>query len=447
MTVTLVIGTQWGDEGKGKVVDYYSKDADYVVRFQGGNNAGHTIKVGEDVYKLHIVPSGVIQGKTGIIGNGVVIDPEILIKEIDELTEKGKKPKLLISDRANIIMPYHKILDGAEEESLGDKKIGTTKRGIGPCYSDKVARNGIRAIDLTKKETLQRLLNRILPMKQKILDIYDIKTKLDAKEILDTYSGYGERLKEYITMTHIELNNAIQKKKNILLEGAQGTMLDVDFGTYPYTTSSNTIAGGSTTGAGIGPWCIDEIIGIVKAYTTRVGEGPFPTELLDKTGQHLQQVGHEYGTTTSRPRRCGWLDLVIVKHSSVISGLTKLAITKLDVLNGLSQVYICTQYTFEGKRIDYFPANIEDVAACKPVYREFKGWEMMDSKVTAFSELPKEAQVYLKFIEKEVGVSIQLISIGPGRAETIEVPLKQVLLPQAQSESNAGMNYMQREGN
>lgn len=438
MTVTLVIGTQWGDEGKGKVVDYFSKDADYVVRFNGGNNAGHTIKVGEDVFKLHIVPSGMIQGKTGIIGNGVVIDPEVLLKEIDELTEKGKKPKLLISDRANIIMPYHKILDGAEEQYLGDKKIGTTKRGIGPCYADKVARNGIRTIDLTKKDVLQRLLNRILPMKQKLLDIYDIKTKLDAKEILDAYTAYGARLKEYITTTHIELNTAIQKKKNILLEGAQGTMLDVDFGSYPYTTSSSTIAGGSTIGAGIGPRCIDEIIGIVKAYTTRVGEGPFPTELLDKTGQHLQQVGHEFGTTTSRPRRCGWLDLVVVKHAAMISGLTKLAITKLDVLSGLSQVYICTQYTFEGKRIDYFPAHIEDVATCKPVYKEFKGWETIDPKTATFQELPKDAQLYLKFIEKEVGVPIQLVSIGPGRTETIEIIPKQVLPPQAPSEPSAG---------
>jgi adenylosuccinate synthase len=438
MTVTLVIGTQWGDEGKGKVVDYYAKDADYVVRYQGGNNAGHTIKVGEDVYKLHVVPSGVIQGKTGVIGNGVVIDPEVLLKEIDELTEKGKKPKLLISDRANIIMPYHKILDGAEEESLGDKKIGTTKRGIGPCYSDKAARTGIRAIDLTKKETLQCLLARILPMKQKLLDIYDIKTKLDAKEILETYSTYGDRLKEYITATHIELNTAIQRKKNILLEGAQGTMLDVDFGTYPYTTSSSTIAGGCTTGAGIPPRCVDDIIGIVKAYTTRVGEGPFPTELMDKTGQHLQEAGHEFGTTTSRPRRCGWLDVVIVKHAATISGLTKLAITKLDVLSGLSMVYICTQYTFDGKRIDYFPANIEDVATCKPVYKEFKGWETINPKITSFAELPKEAQLYLKFIEKEVGVPIQLVSIGPGRTETIEMVPKQVPQLQAPSESSAG---------
>ena len=421
MTVTLVIGTQWGDEGKGKVVDYYAKHADYVVRFQGGNNAGHTIKVGEEVYKLHVVPSGVIQGKTGVIGNGVVIDPEILIQEINELTRRGITPKLHISDRANIIMPYHKILDGAEEQYLGDKKIGTTQRGIGPCYSDKVARNGIRAIDLTRKEKLQRLLDRILPIKQKMIDIYDIKTKLDGKEILETYGAYGELLKEYITTTHIELNNAIQKKKNILLEGAQGTMLDVDYGTYPYTTSSNTIAGGCTIGTGIGPKHIDEIIGIAKAYTTRVGEGPFPTELLDKTMQHLQQAGHEFGTTTSRPRRCGWLDLIIVKHSCMISGITKLAITKLDVLSGLSQVYICTQYTFDGKRIDYFPANIEDVVACKPVYKEFKGWETIDPKIATFSDLPKEAQIYLRFIEKETNVKLGLVSIGPGRDETIEV--------------------------
>ncbi|MBE3135885.1 MAG: adenylosuccinate synthase [Thermoplasmata archaeon] len=421
MTVTLVIGTQWGDEGKGKVVDYYAKHADYVVRFQGGNNAGHTIKVGEEVYKLHVVPSGVIQGKTGIIGNGVVIDPGILLQEIDELIQRGKKPKLLISDRANIIMPYHKILDGAEEQYLGDKKIGTTKRGIGPCYSDKVARNGIRAIDLTNKETLQKLLARILPLKQKLIDIYGIKTTLDGKEILEDYYAYGKRLKEYITTTHIELNKAIQKKKNILLEGAQGTMLDVEFGTYPYTTSSHTIAGGSTIGAGIGPKTIDEIIGIVKAYTTRVGEGPLPTELLDKTGKHLQQVGHEFGTTTSRPRRCGWLDLVVLKHSCMISGITKLAITKLDVLNGLPEINVCTQYRLNGKKIDYFPASIEDVSACKPVYKTFKGWTTMNPASSKFSDLPKEAQTYLRFIEKETDVPIALISIGPGRDETIEV--------------------------
>jgi adenylosuccinate synthase len=420
MTVTLVIGTQWGDEGKGKVVDYYSKHADYVVRFQGGNNAGHTIKVGEDVYKLHVVPSGIIQGKTGIIGNGVVIDPEILLQEINELIQRGKKPKLLISDRANIIMPYHKILDGAEEQYLGDKKIGTTKRGIGPCYADMVARNGIRAIDLTEKKTLEQLLRRILPLKQEMIDIYGMKTKLNEKEILETYNTYGKRLKQYITATHIELNKAIKKKKNILLEGAQGTMLDVEFGTYPYTTSSHTIAGGSTIGAGIGPRTIDEIIGIVKAYTTRVGEGPLPTELFDKTGEHLQQVGHEFGTTTSRPRRCGWLDLVVVKHSCMISGVTKLAITKLDVLNGLRDINVCTYYNLNGKKIDYFPANIRDVAACKPIYKTFKGWMTMNPASSKLSDLPKEAQTYLRFIEKETNVRIGLVSIGPGRNETME---------------------------
>lgn len=421
MSVTLVIGTQWGDEGKGKVVDYYSKNADYVVRFQGGNNAGHTIKVGEEIYKLHVVPSGVIQGRTGIIGNGVVIDPEILLQEINELVQRGKKPKLLISDRANIIMPYHKILDGAEEQYLGDKKIGTTKRGIGPCYSDKVARNGIRAIDLTDKETLRRLLLRILPIKQKMIDLYGIKNKLDEKEILETYSTYGKRLNQYITTTHIELNKAIRKKKNILLEGAQGTMLDVEFGTYPYTTSSHTIAGGSTIGAGIGPGVINNIIGIVKAYTTRVGEGPLPTELLDKTGEHLQKIGHEFGTTTSRPRRCGWLDLVVVRHSCLISGISSLAITKLDVLNGLPELKVCIAYSLKGKTIDYFPARINDVAACKPIYKTFKGWARMDAASQKVSDLPKAAQEYLRFIERQTDVPIGLVSIGPGRTETIEV--------------------------
>ena len=421
MAVTLVIGTQWGDEGKGKVVDYFSKDADYVVRFQGGNNAGHTIKVRDEIYKLHVIPSGVIQGKTGVIGNGVVIDPEILINEINELTKRGIKPKLLISDRANIIMPYHKILDGAEEQYLDEKKIGTTKRGIGPCYSDKVSRKGIRAIDLTDKKTLSKLLDGIVPIKQKIIDIYGIDEKVDKREILEAYSNYGKQLKNYITTTHIKLNKSIQKGKNILFEGAQGTMLDVDFGTYPYTTSSHVIAGGSSIGAGIGPKYINEIIGIVKAYTTRVGEGPLPTELSDKIGEYLQQKGHEFGTTTSRPRRCGWLDLVVVRHACMISGITKLAITKLDVLDSLKQVRICTHYQLNGKKIDYFPANIEDVKQCKPIYKESKGWDEIDKNSSKFSDLPKEAQEYLNFIEKELQVPIAVVSIGPGRRETIEI--------------------------
>jgi adenylosuccinate synthase len=421
MTVNLILGTQWGDEGKGKVVDYFSKKADYVVRFNGGNNAGHTIKVGEELYKLHITPSGVIQGKIGVIGNGVVIDPEIILKEIEELTNRGIKPKLLISDRANIIMPYHKILDGAEEQHLGDKKIGTTKRGIGPCYSDKVSRSGIRAIDLIDKENLGKKLDTVLPVKQRILDIYKIDKKLDKKEILETYINYGKQLKGFITSTHIELNNAIKSGKNILLEGAQGTMLDVDYGSYPYTTSSNTIAGGSLIGTGIGPHNIDDIIGIVKAYTTRVGEGPLPTELFDDVGRHLAEKGHEFGTTTNRPRRCGWLDLVVVNHSCIISGITKLAITKLDVLDGLKTVKICTKYKLDDKEIDYFPASIEEVKKCIPIYNEFKGWDKIDKNSKKLTDLPKEAQKYLKFIEKELKTQITIVSLGPARKETIEV--------------------------
>ncbi len=421
MTVNLVIGTQWGDEGKGKIVDYFSKDAEYVVRFQGGNNAGHTIKVEDQVYKLHITPSGVIQGKIGVIGNGCVIDPDVLIKEIGELTKRGIKPKLLISDRANIIMPYHKILDGAEEKFLGDKKIGTTKRGIGPCYSDKISRNGIRAVDIIDRKTLSKKLDTILSIKRRIFDAYEIDEKLDKKEILETYTGFGEQLRDFITTTHVELNRAITSGKNILLEGAQGTMLDVEYGTYPYATSSHTIAGGASTGAGIGPKRIDEIIGIVKAYTTRVGEGPLPTELFDETGKHLSEKGHEIGTTTSRSRRCGWLDLVVVKHSCMVSGITKLAITKLDVLDGLKTVKTCTGYRLNGKKIDFFPANIEQVAKCKPLYEEFEGWNKINTNSAKLADLPENARIYLKFIEKELKTPIAVVSIGPGRKETIEV--------------------------
>jgi adenylosuccinate synthase len=385
------------------------------------SNAGHTIKVGEEVYKLHLTPSGVIQGKIGIIGNGVALDPETLIKEIEELTKRGIKPKLLISDRANIIMPYHKILDGAEEQNLGNKKIGTTKRGIGPCYSDKIARKGIRAIDLLNKETLSKRLDEILPLKQKIFKIYNIQEKLDKNDILEKYSGFGTRLKDFIVRTHIELNNAIKSGNNILFEGAQGSMLDVDFGTYPYTTSSHVISGGSTIGTGIGPQNINEIIGIMKAYTTRVGEGPLPTELFDKNGEHLQKKGHEFGTTTSRPRRCGWLDLVVVKHSCLLSAIDKIAIMKLDVLDGLDTIKICIKYKLNGEEIDYFPANIEDVQNCKPIYKKFKGWKKIDGSSSQISDLPKKAQEYLNFIEKELKIPFALVSIGPGRKETIEV--------------------------
>lgn len=385
------------------------------------SNAGHTIKVGNEVYKLHLIPSGVIQGKTGVIGNGVVIDPETFTAELKELTKRGYNPKVLISDRTNIIMPYHKVLDGVEEKILASQKIGTTKRGIGPCYADKISRKGIRAIDLLDKNSLEKKLDMIIPIKQKLYFAYGINEKLDKKQITDLCLDYGKNLKEYITTVHVELNDAINNNKNILLEGAQGTMLDVDFGTYPYTTSSHTIAGGSIIGTGIPLKNINDIIGIVKAYTTRVGEGPLPTELFDENGEHLQQKGHEFGTTTSRPRRCGWLDLVVVKHSCMISGITKLAITKLDVLDGLKKVKICTYYKLDNKKIDYFPADIYKVEKCKPIYKDFKGWEKINEKSKELNDLPTEAKVYLNFISEFLDIPISLVSIGPGRKQTIEV--------------------------
>lgn len=419
--MNMVVGTQWGDEGKGKIVDYLSKDADYVVRFQGGNNAGHTIKVKDEVYKLHIIPSGVIQGKTGVIGNGCVIDPEVLTRELSALVKKGFNPRLFISNRAHVIMPYHKLLDGAEETYLGKGKIGTTKRGIGPCYSDKVARNGVRIGDLLDEKVLMRRLEIILPVKQRLLDAYEMDVTLDREEIFERYYGYGQQIKEYVTDTHVILNDAVKKNKHVLLEGAQGAMLDIDFGTYPYTTSSHVIAGGASIGTGIGPRRIDEIIGIAKAYTTRVGEGPMPTELFDDAGKHLQEKGHEYGTTTSRPRRCGWLDLVVVKHSCLISGVTRLAITKLDVLTGLETVKICTRYSLRGTEIDVFPAGIGEVEQCKPVYKEFKGWDELQGSPRKLADLPDEAQEYLRFIEGYLRIPIAIVSVGPGREETFEI--------------------------
>jgi len=420
MTVQIVLGTQWGDEGKGKIVDYLSKNVDFVVRFQGGNNAGHTIKIKEDEYKLHIIPSGVISGKIGVIGNGCVIDPEILAKEISQLEKKNVHPQLLISNRAHIIMPYHKLLDGAEERYLADQKIGTTRRGIGPCYSDKIARNGIRAADLLSKERLVKKLQRIIPIKQKLFSIYGIKDQLDIESIAKTYHTYGKQFKDYITDTHDLLQRAIEEERPILFEGAQGAMLDVDYGTYPFTTSSHVIAGGAAIGAGIPPKYLTNLIGIVKAYTTRVGKGPMPTELTDKTGQYLQKKGHEFGTTTSRPRRCGWLDLVVVRHSCRLSGISSIALTKLDVLDGLDTIKICIGYEFKKKMIDIFPYDTDDVAECKPIYKEFKGWKDT-TKAQSFSDLPNEAQEYVLFIQEFLKTPIGIISTGPERNQTIVV--------------------------
>jgi len=415
----MVIGTQWGDEGKGKIVDYLSRDADYVVRFQGGNNAGHTINVNGDIYKLHIIPSGVIQGKIGVIGNGCVVDPEVLIEEINALEERGIKPRVLISNRAHVIMPYHRLLDGAAESYLGGKKIGTTKRGIGPCYSDKIARLGIRMSDLLDREQLKQRLDVILPIKQSLLEVYGVKEKLNEKEILDRYIEYGSQLRSFIVDTHIILNQAIKEGRSILFEGAQGVMLDIDFGTYPYTTSSHVISGGGCIGTGVPPGFINRVIGVMKAYTTRVGEGPLLTELKNGIGRYLQEHGNEFGTTTSRPRRCGWLDLVVVKHACILSGLTEIAVTKLDVLTGLDPIKICVRYSIGGKETDVFPPyNVDKYV---PIYKEFPGWDELPSKPKDFNDLPREARDYLKFIEDYLGIPINIVSTGPSRRETIVV--------------------------
>ncbi len=420
MSSTVVIGTQWGDEGKGKIVDYFSKDAEFVVRFQGGNNAGHTIVVDEEVYKLHIVPSGVIQGKNGVIGNGCVIDPLVLTEEIKMLEDRGVPLNLFISDRAHVIMPYHKLLDGAEERVRGSGKIGTTKRGIGPCYSDKIARRGIRIGDLLSEKRLRNRLQRILPSKKELFSIFQIDEPLHVDDLVTEYLAIGKDLKPYVRDTALLLDQAFNDQKKVLFEGAQGTMLDVDFGTYPFTTSSHVIAGGVCSGAGVGPNKIGSVVGIVKAYTTRVGEGPMPTELSDEVGYHLQKKGHEFGTTTSRPRRCGWLDLMVVKHACMLSGVTHLAITKLDVLNGLDKVKICTGYKLDGKKLDGFPSAIEDVSIVEPMYEEFDGWDDFE-KPSSLEDLPSQAQSYLSFVESFLGVPIHVVSTGPKRDETFVI--------------------------
>ena len=423
MPATVIIGAQWGDEGKGKIVDYYANKSDYVVRYNGGNNAGHTIVVGSEVFKFHLMPSGAVQDKEVVIGNGVVLDPKVLLEEIALLESKGYKPKLHISDRVAIIMPYHRMLDGAEEALRSTGKIGTTGRGIGPCYSDKIARTGIRMCDLLDPNELRGKLEFFVMVKQKILDAYGAGAKLDFEAIYREYLDYGAKLEKYVCDTSKLVNEALDAKKNVLFEGAQGTLLDVDFGTYPYTTSSNPIAGGACTGAGVGPTKIKDVIGVVKAYTTRVGEGPMPTELKDEIGKRLLDVGREYGTTTGRARRCGWLDLAIVKFAVRLSGVNKLAITKMDVLSGLPKLKVCVGYKVDGaggKEYEVPPANLSEFAKCQPVYKEFKGFGDL-STAKSWNDLPKEAKKYLRFVKKFTGAKIVVVSTGPERNQTIEI--------------------------
>ncbi len=429
MANIVIIGTQWGDEGKGKIVDLLAEDADAVVRFQGGNNAGHTMVVAGKQFISHLVPSGILQGKTCFIGNGVVVDPAVLIEEIEYL-ENNAVPcgpdRLMISERAHVIMPYHKMIDNGREALKGDSKIGTTGRGIGPAYEDKANRTGIRFADLIDKNVFRKKLEAVLPEKNFYLTEFLNAPPADLEQIHRQYAEYAHRLAPYVANVSVALDRLIRDKKQIMFEGAQGTHLDIDHGTYPFVTSSNTLAANACCGSGIGPKAIDAVIGIVKAYTTRVGHGPFPTELFDSTGDFIQEKGAEFGATTGRRRRCGWLDAVVLKNAVRLNGITGLAITKLDVLCGIDELKICTAYKKGDELLYDFPANTESLAGCEAVYETIPGWQEDISNITDFDQLPAKAAAYLRRIEELTGVPVQIVSVGPGREQTIvlENPFK-----------------------
>lgn len=422
MANIVIIGTQWGDEGKGKIVDLLAAHADVVVRFQGGNNAGHTMVVEGEQFISHLVPSGILQKKTCIIGNGVVVDPQVLIKELDYLAEKGISTgpdNLMISDRAHVIMPYHKLIDHGREKMKGDKKIGTTGRGIGPSYEDKATRRGVRFVDLIDPVSFKERLDAIVPEKNFYLEKFLGEETVSEKEIQDQYSEFADRLKPHVQNVSVVIDSRIKNGQQVLFEGAQGTHLDIDHGTYPFVTSSNTVSGNVCCGAGIGPRAVSGVIGIVKAYTTRVGAGPFVAELFDDVGDVIQKKGSEFGATTGRRRRCGWLDTVILNNSVRLNSLTGLAVTKLDVLGGLETLKICTGYEYENEVLDVFPSNLSIMAQCKPVYESLPGWKEDLSKIKTYDELPENAKRYLNRIEELTGVPVAIISVGPGREETI----------------------------
>ncbi len=422
MPVTIVVGAQWGDEGKGKIVDILSSEMDLVVRYQGGANAGHTINLKGNKFILHLIPSGILHPQTTcIIGNGVVVDPVALLEEMNLLESKGIKidGRLKISNRAHLIFPYHKLLDQIKEASAFEQRIGTTGRGIGPAYSDKINRCGIRMIDLFDQKALaEKLKMRVTAVNEILQSIYH-QAPVSLSDILQEIIKVSPVIKPLITDTTLLLNSAINEGKKILMEGAQGTLLDVDHGTYPFVTSSNPVSAGACLGSGIGPTKINHIVGVVKAYTTRVGEGPFPTELKGKEGTALREAGQEYGATTGRPRRCGWFDLVVARYAARINGLTSLAITKLDVLDSLNEIKVCTAYQYKDERIEEFPADINILEKCKPIYETLPGWNSITSDVSRYNQLPLKAQKYLEYLESHIEVPISMISVGAMRDKTI----------------------------
>ncbi len=423
MPAIAVIGAQWGDEGKGKIVDLLAEKANMVVRFSGGNNAGHTVLNPCGEFRMHLIPSGIFHPEvTCIVGNGVVIDPAVLLEEIDELKKRGVEvDRLFISDRAHLIMPYHTLLDGLEEESRGGGALGTTRKGIGPCYMDKAARLGIRTGDLLEKESFYERLRFVLDLKNRILTrVYEAQP-LSLEEIYDNYCHYGQLLAPFIRETDLMVEQALEKGEIVLLEGAQGTMLDIDFGTYPYVTSTSSMAGGACSGLGLSPVKIDRVIGVLKAYTTRVGSGPLPTELLDETGELIRERAHEYGTTTGRPRRCGWFDAVVGRFSTRINGFSGIALTRLDILDALPSLKICTGYKLDGNTLQNPPSNSGLLARCEPIYEELPGWQSDISVLRRFEDLPAAARSYVRRLEELIACPIDLISVGPRREQTIVV--------------------------
>ena len=421
--ITAIVGAQWGDEGKGKITDFFAGESDYVVRFHGGNNAGHTVIVEGNTFKLHLIPSGIIYGGSmSIIGNGVVVDPNVLLEEIEYIEGKGIDPKLMVSDRAHVIMPYHIELDGALSNHQGDLAAGSTRRGIAPVYADKMFRNGIRIIDLLESDVLMEKLTKGYSFAKGIIEkALSKRIESSIEEIFDSYCSYGERLKPYITDTSVELYNAYKSNKSILFEGAQGISLDVDHGIYPYTTSSNTAAGHISTGTGVSFRDIGRIIGVVKAYLSRVGESPLPSEMHGNEAEALREKGGEYGTTTGRPRRVGWLDLVQVRQAVRVNGLTEIALTKLDVLSGLRSIKVCVSYDVNGENILEMPASLSQYRLAKPVYESLPGWDSLPDKIweKGFGALPETLKEYIKFVEDQIDCPVKLISVGPQRHETI----------------------------
>ncbi|MDY6909698.1 MAG: adenylosuccinate synthase [Thermodesulfobacteriota bacterium] len=423
MAGVIVVGVQWGDEGKGKVVDLLTAHVDCVVRFQGGNNAGHTLVVNGRKIIMHLIPSGILhQGKTCFIGNGVVVDPGVLLEELDRLARYGAPvtpERLMVSRYAHVIMPYHRMLDLAREARKGEGRIGTTGRGIGPCYEDKAARSGIRIHHLLDEKSLKELVERNLEEKNFLLKHYFGMETVDAEAVLDEYAAYGKSLEPFVGDVGLRLHEAMAAGRNVLFEGAQGTHLDIDHGTYPFVTSSNTVAGNACCGAGVGPTRIDKVLGILKAYTTRVGGGPFPTELDDSVGECIRNRGVEFGSTTGRPRRCGWLDMCVVNHSVRLNGLTRLAVTKLDVLTGIPTLKIAVAYRCRGETLTSLPTEGDRLACCEPIYEEFPGWEENLQGIRRFEDLPQNTRNYLQAIETMSGIPLAIVSVGPGRDETI----------------------------